>query len=188
MSSLKFVSSNRDKFKEVHRILGGMNTEISYHEAVLTEMQSDSLEQIALAKAAAARDVAGGAVLVEDDGLFIESLNGFPGPYSSYVFDTIGNAGILGLVRGDRTAHFRSVVAYADDSEIRVFKGKVRGRIAGAVCGSGWGYDPIFVPDGADGTFAQTNKDTFSHRGAALSSFAKWYGSIWRTSAASTAG
>lgn len=176
MSSLKFVSSNHDKFKEVRRILGGMNIGISYHEAVLTEIQSDSLERIALAKAAAARDVAGGAVLVEDDGLFIESLNGFPGPYSSYVFDTIGNAGMLALVQGDRRAHFRSVVAYADDSKIRIFKGEVRGRIADAACGSGWGYDPIFAPDGADGTFAQADKDLFSHRGAALSAFTEWYG------------
>ena len=175
MSSLKFVSSNRDKFREVRRILGGMNIEISYNWAALTEIQSDSLEEIALSKVAAAKDAVGGALLVEDDGLFIESLNGFPGPYSSYVFDTIGNAGILALVREDRRAVFRSVIAYADDWTIEVFKGEVRGRIADAACGSGWGYDPIFVPDGADGTLARTDKDAFSHRGAALASFAKWY-------------
>ena len=176
MSSLMFVSSNPNKFEEASRILNGMNIEISYHEATLVEVQSDSLEQIAIAKAAAARDVAGGAVLVEDDGLFIDSLRGFPGPYSSYVFDTIGNAGILALVQKDRFAYFRSVVAYADGSKTRTFKGDIRGSIADAVYGSGWGYDPIFIPEGADGTFAQTDKDLFSHRGAALSAFAEWYG------------
>ena len=188
MSRLMFVSSNRDKFREVRRILGAMNIKTSYQWAALSEIQSDSLEEIALSKVAAAKDVIGGAILVEDAGLFIESLNGFPGPYSSYVFDTIGNAGILALVRGDRRAYFRSVIAYADDWEIEVFKGEVRGRIADAEHGSGWGYDPIFVPDGSDRTLAQTDKDAFSHRRMALASFAKWYHGMQGSTPASTAG
>ena len=109
MSKIWFVSSNEHKFGEARRILGRMGMEISHHRASLPEVQSHSLEEIALAKAASARSLVGGAVLVEDDGLFIDSLKGFPGPYSSYVFDTIGNAGILALVRGDRAASFRSV-------------------------------------------------------------------------------
>ena len=175
MSSLRFVSSNRHKFEEARRILHKMEIKVSHYEASLPEIQSDSLEQIALHKAAAARDVAGGAVLVEDDGLFVDSLSGFPGPYSSYVFDTIGNAGVLALVRGDRAASFRSAVAYADGSGIKSFEGVVRGRIADTICGSGWGYDPVFIPDGAGRTFAQIDKDNFSHRGAALAAFAVWY-------------
>ena len=176
MSSVRFVSSNGHKFGEARRILGRMGIAISHHRASLPEVQSDSLEEIALAKAASARGLVGGAVLVEDDGLFIDSLRGFPGPYSSYVFDTIGNAGILELVRGDRAASFRSVFAYADGSRTAAFKGEVRGRIADAIRGSGWGYDPVFVPDGAGGTFAQIDKDSFSHRGEALAAFARWYG------------
>jgi len=176
LSKIWFVSSNEHKYGEARRILARMGMGISHHRASLPEVQSHSLEEIALAKAASARSLVGGAVLVEDDGLFIDSLKGFPGPYSSYVFDTIGNAGILSLVRGDRTASFRSVVAYADDSRTAAFKGEVRGRIADAIRGSGWGYDPVFIPDGAGGTFAQIDKDQLSHRGEALAAFARWYG------------
>lgn len=176
MSKIWFVSSNEHKFGEARRILGRMGMEISHHRASLPEVQSHSLEEIALAKAASARSLVGGAVLVEDDGLFIDSLKGFPGPYSSYVFDTIGNAGILALARGDRAASFRSVVAYADGSRTEAFRGEVRGRIADAIRGSGWGYDPVFIPDGAGGTFAQIDKDRLSHRGEALEAFARWYG------------
>lgn len=176
MSSICFVSSNEYKFREASRILYRDGIKISYMHASLPEIQSDSLEEISLAKAAAARDLAGGAILVEDDGLYIDSLRGFPGPYSSYVHDTIGNNGILSLVQKDRTAAFRSAVAYADDSNTVVFQGEARGHIAGSVQGSGWGYDPIFIPDGAAGTFAQIDKDCFSHREAALADFAMWYG------------
>lgn len=177
MSSLRFVSSNEHKFGEARRMLRREGIRISHLKASLPEVQSHSLEEIALAKAAAAHRLAGGAVLVEDDGLFIDSLKGFPGPYSAYVFDTIGNDGILALVRGDRAASFRAVVAYADGSNALSFEGRVRGRIADRMRGSGWGYDPVFVPDGAPGTFAQTDKDLYSHRGAALAAFARWYGS-----------
>ena len=183
MSSVRFVSSNEHKFGEARRILGRMGVAISHHRASLPEVQSHSLEEIALAKAASAHSLVGGAVLVEDDGLFIDSLKGFPGPYSSYVFDTIGNAGILALVRGNRAASFRSVVAYADGSRTVAFRGEVRGCIADAARGSGWGYDPVFVPDGAGGTFAQIDKDQFSHRGEALGTFARWYGGGQRPSA-----
>ena len=84
MSKIWFVSSNEHKYGEARRILARMGMGISHHRASLPEVQSHSLEEIALAKAASARSLVGGAVLVEDDGLFIDSLKGFPGPYSSY--------------------------------------------------------------------------------------------------------
>ena len=174
-SRLDFVSSNQDKFGEVRRILGGMGVAVSHRAASLPEIQSDSLTEIALHKAEAAHRITGGAVLVEDDGLFIESLGGFPGPYSSYVFGTIGNGGILDLVKGRRDAVFRSVVAYSDGSVAVPFHGETRGSISSKARGNGWGYDPIFVPRGAGGTFAQIDKDSFSHRRAALAAFAEWY-------------
>lgn len=174
-SRLDFVSSNRHKFEEARRILGTLGVTVHRRAATLPEIQSDSLAEIAAHKALAAHRVAGGAVLVEDDGLFVESLGGFPGPYSSYVFGTIGNGGILELVRGDRAAVFRSAVAYSDGETTVHFEGAVRGSISDAPRGDGWGYDPIFVPEGADGTFAQIDKDRFSHRRAALAAFAEWY-------------
>ncbi len=174
-SRLDFVTSNRHKFEEARRILDGLGVAVGHRTVTLPEIQSDSLAEIAVHKALAAHRITGGAVLVEDDGLFVESLGGFPGPYSSYVFGTIGNRGILELARGDRAAAFRSAVAYSDGERTLHFQGMVRGSISDAPRGNGWGYDPIFVPEGAGGTFAQIDKDGFSHRRAALAAFAEWY-------------
>ena len=175
MSDATFVSSNTRKASEVLDILHQMGMHIDIRTAVLAEMQSDSLEEIAAAKAAAARDLVGGPALVEDDGLFIHSLGGFPGPYSSYVFDTIGNKGILRLLSGVGTAVFCAVVAYSDSEHAACFRGEVPGRIAAKPQGDGWGYDPIFMPDGAGGTFAQIDKNLYSHRRAALADFVQWH-------------
>ena len=174
MYNVTFVSSNRHKFEEVRRILERLGVRVRYHAASLPEMQSESLFQIARLKASAARKLTGGAVLVEDDGLFVDCLNGFPGPYSAYVFDTIGNGGILSLVGESRGATFRSAMAYDDGSTQKQFGGEVRGRISERPAGRGWGYDPIFAPDGAGGTLAQVDKDAFSHRRVALEAFAAW--------------
>lgn len=176
LPDITFVSSNAHKAGEVRRILHQMGIDVGVRTADISEIQHDSLDRIAAAKAVAARDAIGGPAFVEDDGLFIDSLRGFPGPYSSYVFDTIGNAGILRLVTGPRTAVFKAVIAYSDytDSDTLLFTGETRGVISDESRGVGWGYDPIFIPDGASGTFAQIEKDLYSHRQAALGLFAEW--------------
>ena len=122
----------------------------------------------------------GRQVIVEDDGLFIDSLDGFPGPYSSFVFRTIGNDGILKLLTGstNRSAYFCSLIAFYNGITLSISEGRVDGRISERVTdGGGWGYDPIFVPDGTDLTFAELkkSKNEYSHRRRALENFAKWY-------------
>lgn len=176
LPSVTFVTSNTHKADEVLRILHGVGVDIDIVSVDISEIQHDSLDRIAAAKAAAAKDIVGGPVFVEDDGLFIDSLHGFPGPYSSYVFDTIGNKGILRLVSERRTAVFKAIIAYADDihTDVQTFTGEVYGVISDDIRGDGWGYDPIFIPDGASGTFAQIDKDLYSHRRLALDRFAKW--------------
>ena len=171
-----FVSSNAHKAAEVRRILHRVGINVNVVAADISEIQHDSLDRIAAAKAVAARDMVGGPAFVEDDGLFIDSLQGFPGPYSSYVFDTIGNAGILRLVDEPRTAVFKAVIAYSDyaHADARTFAGETHGVISDEARGDGWGYDPIFIPDGASDTFAQIDKDLYSHRQSALNLFAHW--------------
>ena len=80
------------------------------------EIQDENLENIAKASAIDAAKKCGLPVIVEDAGLFIEALNGFPGPYSSYVNKTIGVGGILKLMNNvkDRSAYFLSAVAFYD--------------------------------------------------------------------------
>ncbi|RMF90250.1 MAG: non-canonical purine NTP pyrophosphatase, partial [Methanobacteriota archaeon] len=98
---------------------------------------------------------------------------GFPGVYSRYVFDTIGNRGILRLLEDveDRRARFEAVIGYkpdaAGDSDIKLFKGVVEGYVSLSPRGEGgFGYDPIFIPEGYGKTFAEDKalKSRLSHR------------------------
>lgn len=176
LSDLTFVSSNPNKYQETKAILESFGLRIEFLRHDLFEIQSDSLEIIASAKARDAFSEFARPVLVEDAGLFIDSLGGFPGPYSSYVLDTLGCKGILALTGQDRAARFVSVVAYCDNDGVKSFGGQVRGTISESECGNGWGYDPIFIPEGSEQTFAKTDaKDEISHRHLSLQAFSRWY-------------
>ena len=175
-SDLFFVSSNSHKFKESESILNSFNIKINFLKYHLEEIQSSSLEVIASKKAKFAFSKFNKPVIVEDDGLFIESLQGFPGPYSSYVFDTVGNAGILSLLKKNRKAKFVSLITYCDDEITKSFTGVVSGLISKSQQGKGWGYDPIFICGNMKKTFAElNNKNEFSHRYLALKKFSNWY-------------
>ena len=175
-SDLFFVSANINKFKEAETILDSFNVEINFLKYNLEEVQSNSLEVIASKKAKFAFSKFDKPVIIEDDGLFIDSLGGFPGPYSSYVFNTIGNAGILNLVKKNRKAKFVSLITYCDDEITKSFTGIASGSISKLQKGKGWGYDPIFISVETKKTFAELkNKNEFSHRYLALKKFANWY-------------
>jgi XTP/dITP diphosphohydrolase len=121
-------------------------------------------------------------VIVEDAGLFIKSLEWFPGTYSSYVQSTLGNEGILKLMKNvqDRYAEFRSAVGFATPkTEPKIFLGVVGGHIAHHEKGmKGFAYDPLFKPEPYDQTFGELTiekKNEISHRRRSLESFAHWY-------------
>ena len=179
METITFASTNQNKFFEVQLILSTQNVSVEFAKISLVEIQSDSLEEIAREKAKTAFAEVGRQVIVEDDGLFIDSLGGFPGPYSSFVFRTIGNDGILKLLAGstNRSAYFLSVIAFYDGRILSISEGRVNGRITDRITQGGWGYDPIFVPDGTDLTFAELkkSKNEYSHRKRALEKFVQWY-------------
>jgi len=108
--------------------------------------------------------------------LFIDSLGNFPGVYSSYVFKTIGNKGILNLLGKKREAKFISIITFLDKNYLKSFEGKIHGTISKTQKGQGWGYDPIFIPLNSKKTFAELkNKNELSHRYKALKKFASWY-------------
>jgi len=182
-----FVTSNVHKFMEACPVL----TEYGIATALLRfktlEIQDESIENIAKTSASEASRKCNLPVLVEDAGLFIEALNGFPGPYSHYVYQTIGTRGILKLMRDvdQREARFRSVVAFCDtDGSLKTFHGEAAGKIAEEERGSfGFGFDPVFEPTEAPGkTFAEMTlmeKGKYSHRAKALRKFAEWYASAF---------
>ena len=109
-----FASSNANKFREAKQILAIHGIKLGFFKCKLEEIQGNSIEKIAIKKVADAFNQCSKPVIIEDDGLFIESLHGFPGPYSSFVFESIGNNGILKLVGKNRNAKFHSVIAFCN--------------------------------------------------------------------------
>ena len=173
---LYFVSSNSNKYKEAKSILDSFGIRLGFFKLTLEEIQSNSLTEIAENKAKDAFSKCKKPIIIEDDGLFIDSLNGFPGPYSSYVFKTIGNKGILKLLSSKRNAKFVSIITYCDKKTLKTFDAKLDGTISKSQKGKGWGYDPIFIPKTSRKTFAETNqKNELSHRFKSLKKFSSWY-------------
>ena len=172
-----FASSNKHKYEEAEKILAEFGIKLEFFQTDLIEIQSDSLSEIALKKVLDAYDKCKKPVIVEDDGLFINSLSGFPGPFSSYVFKTIGNNGILKLIGSNRSAQFRAVIAFCDSNKKPVFfESNVFGEISKNIQGKGWGYDPIFVPENQNKTYAElAEKNKLSHRYQSLKKFASHY-------------
>ena len=182
-----FVTGNIHKFNEARRVLAEYDISVAMLNIDAVEIQDYSIENIAKYSVIDAAKKTNLPMFVEDAGLFINALNGFPGPYSSYVYRTIDTKGILKLMQNEhkRDAHFLSAVAFCslqESSETKIFQGKVEGRITYEEKGEqGFGYDPIFQPyDRNDRTFAEMTtqeKNKNSHRAQALRKFAKWYSS-----------
>ena len=186
-----FSSSNIHKYEEAEKILSEFGIKLGFFKTGLTEIQEDSLSKIAEQKAVSAYNETRkmksigapkpSAVIVEDDGLFIDSLSGFPGPFSSYAFKTLGNNGILKLVGNNRNAQFRAVIAYCDsnetpDANVKLFESSIAGTISENIQGNGWGYEPIFIPENQTKTYAElADKNKLSHRYEALKKFADWF-------------
>ena len=173
---LFFVSSNNHKYLEAKKILDSFGIKLGFFKSNLEEIQSNSIKEISSKKAIDAFSKCKKPLIIEDAGLFIDSLDGFPGPYSSYVYKTIGNKGILNLLKQKRKAKFVSVVTFCDKNILKSFDSKLMGSISKNSKGKGWGYDPIFIPKNSKKTFAElNNKNELSHRFKALKKFSNWY-------------
>lgn len=174
------VTGNKHKAEEVASFFKGIE-EVTHVAFEATEPQFESPVAVAEEKARQAYSALKRPLIVDDTGLFIESLNGFPGAYAAYVQDTIGNEGILKLMKGTapemRKAYFVTALAYADEKGIKIFEGRVDGVITDAGRGTeGFGYDPVFEISGK--TLAEMNmseKNSVSHRARALAKFKDWY-------------
>jgi len=181
-----FATGNIHKFDEARSILTGFDIAVGMLRVKNSEIQSDSLVEIAQASVREAFNQCHMPIIVEDAGLLIEALNGFPGPYAAYAYKTIGNGGLLKLMKNvkDRKAVFRSAMAFCD-SEAKapmIFEGATEGEITvderSKSGKSGFGFDPIFRPFKSTKTFAEMTleeKNGFSHRAKAVRKFAEWY-------------
>lgn len=171
---LNLVTTNDGKFREFASGLSLAGVELERVNRQYPEIQANSLEDVVLFGAEWLRGGIDCDFLIDDSGLFIDSLGGFPGVYSSFVERTIGLSGILRLLQGhqDRKATFKTVLGLCIDGTVKTISGECRGHIATEARGSGgFGYDPIFVPEGESRTFAEMGteeKNAISHRGVAL--------------------
>ena len=166
-----FVTSNIHKYHEIQGIFAQHSPiKLKLQQTSLLEIQSVDLEKIAtFSLKQCNHKFDNNPIFVEDSGLFIHILNGFPGPYSAYVFDTLGLRGIINLMRNieDRKAYFQSTIALKINNQVEIFTERVKGRISLKISDTGWGYDPIFIPN-SDGslTFGELGekKNYHSHR------------------------
>jgi XTP/dITP diphosphohydrolase len=140
------------------------------------------------ALALAARVPPGSWAVADDSGLCVDALGGEPGVHSAYYAghptdNAANNAKLIAALRGvpleQRTAAFHCcLVAVAPDGQVHVFEGRCPGRILSAPAGTGgFGYDPLFLPDGQERTAAELPpeiKHRISHRGRALARFIAW--------------
>jgi XTP/dITP diphosphohydrolase len=181
-----FATGNINKFNEARSILSPYGFAVAMLRVKGDEIQSESLKEIAQISAVNAFKRSRLPIFVEDAGLFIDALSGFPGPYAAYVYKTIHNSGILKLMENvaDRRARFQSVIAYCDQTlcEPECFNGESKGEITTTERRqqgkSAFGFDPIFQPTGSSKTFAEMTieeKNGYSHRAMAIRKFAEWY-------------
>jgi len=173
-----FVTSNTGKYEEMRLLFAQDGFELERIDLRYPELQVETLEATIMYGLEWIVGRYYRPFLIDDSGLFVEALNGFPGVYSAYVHRTLGNEGILRLLEGQpsRRARFECAIGFAGpDFEPILAKGIAEGSIAAEPRGTGgFGYDPIFVPEGGERTFAEMDlpdKNAISHRGRAVKAF-----------------
>ena len=173
------MTSNKGKYSEYKEMLKDVGIELELLLMSYPEEQLDTIEEVAEKSALYLKGTLKTDFFIDDSGLFIKALNGFPGVYSSYVFRTLGNAGILDLMKDkrERSAEFRTCIAYFDD-KLNLFTGRTQGLITTSPRGTnGFGFDPVFIPNESKETYAEMTveeKNSISHRAKATQAFLKY--------------
>ncbi len=182
MKRLVFATANEHKVEEVNQLLNGQFEIASLKsigfEGELPETQ-DTIRGNAIQKAQALHDALGVDCFAEDTGLEVDALGGAPGVHSArYAGEPRSDARNIELLlknlqgASNRTARFRTVIALILDGQLHLFEGVAEGNILEAPRGTGgFGYDPVFLPEGSQKTFAEmdsSEKNAISHRGKAV--------------------
>lgn len=191
MQKLILASRNEDKIEELRSALQSFDVELksALDFPWLREVEEDwnTLQGNALKKARYVYQETGLPALADDTGLEVDALDGRPGVYSArYAGDEATYQDNLrklleemaGVALKDRGAQFRTAIVFVTDDFTQTFEGICRGTILMERKGdSGFGYDPVFRPEGYDQTFAELDaatKNEISHRGRAIKKFLEW--------------
>lgn len=184
LKELIFASHNKGKIKEIKELLAPLNIAVKTSDDIKipdVEETGTTFAENSLLKSSAIAKITGIACIADDSGLCVDALNGAPGVYSArYAPNRDFNKGMDKLLtemkesaNKSRSAHFSCVISLAyPDGKYEIFEGRVDGHIAEKKQGNGgFGYDPIFIPDGFDKSFAELGsevKNNISHRARAM--------------------
>lgn len=188
MKTLVFATNNAHKAREVEQILGpGFEIKTLKDIGCLEEIEETepTLEGNALLKARYVKEKYGYDCFSEDTGLEVEALSGAPGVHTArYAGDAKSPEANIALLlknlegASSRRARFRTIIALIYDGQETLLEGICEGRIATEKHGTqGFGYDPVFMPEGFEQTFAELGdevKNRISHRGIATEKFKEW--------------
>lgn len=173
---LYFITGNKNKFSEVKAIL----PDVEQMDIDLPEMQETDPHAIIRAKLQEAFNHAQGEFIVEDTSLYLDGLNGLPGPLIKWFLKAIGIEGLANMAEklGNDRATAKTMIGYAKNSDdIQFFEGVVHGKIVRPQGETGFGWDPIFLPDGHEKTFANMSseeKNQISMRRMAVNALKKY--------------
>ena len=191
MTEIIFATNNAHKLAEVQAVLGDGFRLVTAAEAGITEdipENGDTLAENASQKSHYIHERLGADCFADDTGLEVDALGGAPGVHSArYATDghdfEANNRLLLENMKGvtNRRARFRTVISLILDGREHLFEGTVEGRIAESESGcGGFGYDPLFIPDGSEVSFAEMSaeeKNAISHRGRAVRRLAEFLNS-----------
>jgi XTP/dITP diphosphohydrolase len=184
-NQIVFATNNANKIKEIRAILGDRIDVLSLSDIQCDEElpeTTETLEGNALQKAQYVLDHYGYECFADDTGLEVSALSGRPGVYSARYAgpDCSSSDNIKKLLtemkgKQDRSAQFRTVIAWVKKEDFQLFEGQVEGEISTEIRGEGgFGYDPVFIPSGHNFSFAEMSSDeknAISHRKKAMEKF-----------------
>lgn len=190
LKELIFASHNAGKIKEIREMIEPLGIELkTYKEIDIPDVEETgtTFAENSLLKSSKIAEITGIACIADDSGLCVDALNGAPGVYSArYAPDRDFDKGMEKLLAEiakshnlDRSAHFSCVISLAyPDGKYELFEGRINGKIAEQKQGTGgFGYDPIFIPEGYDKSFAELGneiKNKISHRGRAMQKLSQY--------------
>lgn len=188
LKEIVFATNNKNKLRELREIVGDRFKilsleEIGCHDDIVED--GNTFADNALIKARYVKDKYGYDCFADDSGLEVDALGGAPGVYSARYAGEPSNSEkniekLLGELAGNqnRTARFRTVFALILGDDTHFFDGAVEGVITESRSGTdGFGYDPVFLPEGSNLTFAEMShdeKNAISHRGKATRKLLKY--------------
>jgi non-canonical purine NTP pyrophosphatase (RdgB/HAM1 family) len=159
MKEFTFITGNEKKARYLSALL---ELPVKRVSAELDELQTTDITKLIEHKAKQAYDIIKSPVLVEDQGLIFNALNGLPGPFIKFFVEETGQEACCRMLDGfsDRSAWAECIFAYYDGSNLTTFRSGLKGTIAQHPRGNGgYGWDPIFIPEGYDRTRAELTEE-----------------------------